>query len=654
MNVQLEATNNYQQALKQGRKSHRDSVNHGKYPYLQVLDEVLSDSMVAGQVDLGLIEVPLDKIAGTKTAGRVNAFSSDFLPLLGEDSEFAYKWRQLCCAHLGDEGIHDPIRCFEYLGRFYVQEGNKRVSVMKYFGARSITGYVIRILPTYSQAEEVQCYYEFLHYYPLTGLYSLQFTRLGSFPKLQVALGFDLDHSWTEEERRRFSAAFFRFEREFVKHSDRAEGLNVADALLVWLKVYTFAQLRDMTAAELTKSMQAVWPDIAALKEEEVITVDTGAEKEESTSIVRRLFSILPSSTLNAAFIHELRPENSTWVQGHERGRLYLEDTLGEQVETQVYYGVGNGEEAEDAMEKAIENGAEVIFATTAPLIAACRKTAAKYPNVKILNCSISMPYTGVRTYYSRIYEGKFISGAIAGAVSKRDRIGYIASSPIFGVPAGINAFALGLQMTNPRARVSLKWSCLEGDPLAELRSEGVDTISTLDIPLPGWEHGRWGLFRIKGDGSTELLASPYWDWGEFYVKLCRSIMSGTWDNLSSKHANQAVNYWWGMSSGVIALQLEKSLPAGVETLANILIRDMTGGAIAPFHRPITSQDGTVRNDGNTYFTTAELLHMDWLCDNVDGAIPPYELLSEKARNIVELQGIYRDRIPPKKEGILL
>ncbi|MBP3699475.1 MAG: BMP family ABC transporter substrate-binding protein, partial [Oscillospiraceae bacterium] len=501
---------------------------------------------------------------------------------------------------------------------------------------------------------EVQCYYEFLHYYPLTGLYSLQFTRLGSFPKLQVALGFDLDHQWTEEERRRFSAAYFRFEREFVKHSDRAEGINVAEALLVWLKVYTFSQLRDMTAAELTKSMQAVWPDIAALKEEEVITVDTGAEKEESTSIVRRLFSILPSSTLNAAFIHELRPENSTWVQGHERGRLYLEDTLGEQVETQVYYGVGNGEEAEEAMEKAIENGAEVIFATTAPLIAACRKTAAKYPNVKILNCSISMPYTGVRTYYSRIYEGKFISGAIAGAVSKRDRIGYIASSPIFGVPAGINAFALGLQMTNPRARVSLKWSCLAGDPLAELRSEGVDTISTLDIPLPGWEHGRWGLFRIKDDGSTELLASPYWDWGEFYVKLCRSIMSGTWDNLSSKHGTQAVNYWWGMSSGVIALQLEKSLPVGVETLANLLIRDMTGGTIVPFHRPITSQDGTVRNDGSTYFTTAELLHMDWLCDNVDGAIPPYELLSEKARNIVELQGIYRDRIPPKKEGILL
>lgn len=653
MSLQLEAAQHYQQALKQGRKSHRDSVNHGRYPYLQVLDEVLSDSMVAGQVDLGLIEVPLDRIVGTKTAGRVNAFSADFLPLLGEDSEFAIKWRQLCCAHLGDEGIHDPIRCFEYLGRFYIQEGNKRVSVMKYFGARSITGYVIRILPVYSEVQEVQCYYEFLHYYPLTRLYSLQFSRPGSFSKLQAALGYDDDHIWSEDERRRFSSSFFRFAYEFDKFRDKVNGVTVADALLVWLKVYPFTQLHEMTPQELSKSLQAILGDVAALSRQEVITVDTGND-ESSGSIVRRIRSTILPTTLNAAFIHELRPDESTWIQGHERGRAYLEQTLGEQVTTQVYYGVGNGEAAEEAMERAIAHGADVLFATTAPLISACRKIAAKYPHVKVLNCSISMPYTGVRTYYSRIFEGKFISGAIAGAISTADTIGYIASSPIFGVVAGINAFALGAQMTNPRARISLKWSCLEGDPVAELLREGVDTVSTLDIPLPGWEKGRWGLFRLRNDGETQLLASPYWAWGEFYVKLCRSILNGTWDNLSPKHGAQAVNYWWGMSSGVIALQLEQSLPDGVEMLAQLLIRDMIGGTIAPFHRAITSQDGTVRNNGSAYFTPDELLRMDWLCDNVIGAIPPYEALSEKARKIVALQGIYRDHIPPKKEGIIL
>ena len=90
----------------------------GRYPYPQVLDDILDGAMIAGRVDLGVIEIPTERIVGTKTAGRKNAFAANFMPLLPEDSEFAAKWRSLCAAHLGDEGIRDPIRCYEYLGRF--------------------------------------------------------------------------------------------------------------------------------------------------------------------------------------------------------------------------------------------------------------------------------------------------------------------------------------------------------------------------------------------------------------------------------------------------------------------------------------------------------------------------------------------------------
>lgn len=653
MNLQLESTEQYQRALKQGRKAHRESVHQGRYPYLQALDDILEDTMVAGQVDLGIIEIPIEKIVGTKTSGRTNSFSSDFMPLLEEHSEFATKWRKLCIAHLGDEGIRDPIRCYEYLGRFYVQEGNKRVSVLKHFGASSIPGYVIRIMPNYAPIVEIQCYYEFVRYYPLTKLYQLMFTQLGSFQKLQAVLGYEADHVWTDEERRHFSSAFFRFQDAFKKLNGENLSVTPADALLVWLRVYSFRDAWEMCNSELTKSLQAVWSDVKALSNEAAITVNTDS-LDDGKFRNKRVFSMLPSY-LNVAFIHELNPENSNWVKAHEQGRKHLKSVMGDQVITQAFFGVGAGDEAEAAMETAIKNGAEVIFATTAPLIAACRKTAARHPDVKILNCSISMPYTGVRTYYSRIYEGKFISGAIAGAVSRSNRIGYIASYPIFGVPAGINAFALGVQMTNPNARVELKWSCVPGDPVAELREMGVDTISTLDIPMPGWDQGNWGTFHVFPDGKTELLVSPYWDWGAFYVKLARSILGGDWDSLNtSKHGAQAVNYWWGMASGVIGLEIADALPAGVEMLAQILKRDMTNGTIAPFHRPIVSQDGVERNDGNTYFTPDELLRMDWLCENVDGCIPGYEELSEKSQEIVRLQGIYRDSIPPVKEGVLL
>lgn len=135
---QSEATTKYQQALKAGKRTYKNCLMSGRYPYLQILDEILSDDMIAGRVDLGVIDVPAGQIVGAKSIGRRTAFAADFMPLLSPDSEFAAKWIALCAAHLSDEGIRDPVRCYEYMGRFYVLEGNKRVSVLKSFGAASV------------------------------------------------------------------------------------------------------------------------------------------------------------------------------------------------------------------------------------------------------------------------------------------------------------------------------------------------------------------------------------------------------------------------------------------------------------------------------------------------------------------------------------
>ena len=660
-----EATEWYGKALKLGQKDHRERVHQGRYPYPQVLDEILDDSMIAGRVDLGVIEIPAEKIVGTKTSGRKNAFSANFMPLLPENTEFALKWIDLCVAHLSDEGIRDPIRCYEYLGRFYVQEGNKRVSVLKSYEASTIPGYVIRLLPVYSEEPKIQRYYEFLQFYQLTRLYRVNFSQTGSFPKLQAAMGFEADHVWTDEERRRFLSRFSFFQQAFNKLGGMDLVATSADAFLVWLKVYSFDQLGEMSMNELRESLESVWSDVKVLTLEQPITVSAdmtdadvaAAEEGEEKGLLGRLFSSKPATAhhLNIAFIHQLPPSSSTWINAQEQGRQYLQEVMGDKISVQTFYDVGVGEEAEEAMKTAIQNGAQVIFATTPPLIGACRRVAALYPEVKILNCSVSMPYTGVRTYYSRIYEGKFLSGAIAGAMSKRDRVGYIASYPIFGVLAGINAFALGLQLTNPSARVELRWSCTPGSHMDDLKDMGLDFISTLDIPTPDCVRGRWGASRVLPDGSTELLASPYWDWGRFYEKLVHSIMHGSWDALNTnKTGSQAINYWWGMASGVIGVRMNPSLPEGVQNLVKILQKGICDGSITPFHRRIVSQDGLVRNDGGQYFSLEEILHMDWLLDTIDGSIPSFDELLPQSRETVRLQGIYRDSIPPEKEGVLL
>ena len=496
-----EAAEQYSRAQKRGRKSYKSCILRGRYPYPQVLDEILEESMTAGQVELGLAEIPLDQIVGTKTEGRRTSFSADFMPLLDVDTEFATKWIDLCEAHLGDEGIRDPVICYEYLGRFYVQEGNKRVSVLKSYQSATIPAQVIRIVPVWSEEPEILAYYEFMQAYQKTGLYQIRFTQTGSFPKLQTALGHETEHSWSEEERRSFMSGFYSFLPPFQKLGGDSLPITAVDALLIWLKVYPFSDLREQPAAQILKSLRAVWPDIKGLCHENPISVTTEEQEDPEKGLWGRLFRSKVSTPLNVAFISDLLPAESDWARAHDLGRQYLETVLEERVTVQHYDGVGCGTQAEEAIEEAIRQGAQVIFATTPPLIGACRKAAAQHPQVRILNCSVSMPYSGVRTYYSRVYEGEFIAGAVAGIMSRDGQIGYVASSPIFGVPAGINAFALGAQLTNPSVRVRLRWSCLEENALGTLAQEGIGVIYNLDLPAPD----AGGLGPLQGPGGREL-----------------------------------------------------------------------------------------------------------------------------------------------------
>ncbi len=95
-------------------------------------------------------------------------------------------------------------------------------------------------------------------------------------------------------------------------------------------------------------------------------------------------------------------------------------------------------------------------------------------------------------------------------------------------------------------------------------------------------------------------------------------------------------------------------MPQGVRRLAKLLQQSITDGSFSPFAQRIRAQDGTLMTDGSQDLTTEQLLHMDWLCNRVNGSIPSYEELLPQSRRIVRLQGVYRDQIPPEQEDLLL
>ncbi len=644
----LEAVEEYNQALKQGQKEYRERLMSGRNAHPLVLDDILPETNDYPAVDVGLVEIPSERIVGVKSTGRITAFTATFKPLLEVKSEFGTKWVNLCKAHLGDTGITDPIVCYEYLGNFYVQEGNKRVSVLRYFDSPRIPGTVKRILPPQSEEPRIRAYYEFLDFYKGSRLYMVQFRRPGDYAKLTAALGKKIGDPWTEDERRTFRSYFHYFQEAFASQNTQNQDILPEEALLVWLTVYPYPDLGRLTTSQLKKSIVTLWEDILS-STEDTVKVQTKAEDESKSSIVSWIVSTL--DTLEVAFVHQLTPVKSTWVMSHEEGREHIEKVFGDRIRVRSYYDANSTEECEELIEQAVADGAQVVFTTSPPLSRATLKAAVKYPRVRFLNCSVDQPYSSIRTYYGRMYEAKFITGAIAGAMANNDRIGYITSYPIFGVPASINAFALGAQMTNPRAQIELRWSCLPGTPQADFFADGIKVISNRSVPTQHQmylDFCSYGTYLMDDRGDLIPLGTPVWVWGKFYEFVIRSILSGGWKR--EKGVSTALNYWLGMDSGVIGIKLSDKLPEGVRQMANLLRKGMEESTVDPFLRRIVAQDGTVKNDGTHRYTPEQLLHMNWLCENVIGSIPPFEEILPVSRNMVRELGIYRDSIPPEKE----
>lgn len=645
------ATEEYNQALKLGQKEYKEASAAGKQLHPLVLDELLPDDFTESIVDAGLVEIPAERIVGVKAAGRVTAFSASFRPLLDIKTEFGAKWVNLCEAHLGDTGITDPIQCYEYLGDFYVQEGNKRVSVLRHFESPRIPGYVKRILPAKTEEPRIQAYYEFLEFYKDAKLYQPQFRRPGDYGKLLKYLGKGKGEAWSEDERRTFRAYYYYFTEAFASVG-KDKDLVPEEALLLWLELYPYENLGSLSAQELKKSVSALWEDMVTSNSEESVKLQTNADDSGKTSLVSRVIAALDQ--LDVAFVHQLSPTASTWVLGHEKGKEHIEEVFGDKILVRSYYDASTPEQAETLIEQAVEDGAQVVFTTSAPLRRETLKMAVKYPKVRFFNCSVDQPYSSIRSYYGRLYEATFITGAIAGALANNDRIGYMAAYPILGEPASINAFALGAQMTNPRAQIELKWTCVPGTSQAGFFADGIRIVSNKEAPTESkmfLDFCSYGTYLMDDNATLIPLGTPVWGWGQFYEYAIKTILSGGMQK--EKGSGTALNYWFGLDSGVIDLKLSDKLPQGVRQMAKLLYEAVKQGNIDPFGRKIIAQDGTVKNDGTESFTSEQILRMDWLCDNVIGSIPTYEEIIPTSRNMVQELGVFRDKIPAEIESNL-
>ncbi len=634
------ASEDYIKALKSGKAAYRKAIAQGEYPYLPALDEIVDSRSVQTEEPLGLVSIPLNQIVGTKTAGRQAAFASNFMPLMPDNSEFAYKWDGVVKYHL-DQGVSDPIVAYEYLNRFYVLEGNKRVSVLKYFHADSIEGSVTRLVPYPTDTIENQIYYEYMSFYKDSQINFVSFSKRGSFQLLIEAVGKKPGERWTDDEKIDFRSLYNRFTEIFLAKGGDDLKITPGDALLFYLSLYPYESVLAKTTEEMKVDIDKIWEDLpeAGPGQNTNEAVVFKPAQETGGSIFTRFFKSQKVGQLKVAFIHDRPAEVSSWAYTHELGRMQLNQVFGDKIHTDAYFLKESNSDISELIDSVISDGYHMIFTTSTRFLAASLKASIEHPEVKILNCSVGQPYKTMRTYFGRLYEAKFLCGMIAGTMTPNDKIAYEAPLPNYGTIADINAFTLGAQMTNPRAKVYLHWmSQTDTEPLQDLlKRENICVVSDSDMITPASRDRSYGLY-MTGNGLMQRLATPIWNWGRFYERIIRDFLQGNWDNVQDSK-KPAINYWWGISSGIIDLIMSDELPRGITTLANIVKGQMYVDYFNPFWGTFHKQDGTVSGRANASLTPEEIIKMDYLADGVIGSIPDNWELTEDAREKIELQG---------------
>lgn len=629
----------YKEAKKLGDEAVRAAIKNGVSPYLPVLDNFEEIKHNAGEVHVGLLDLPIMRIRGNKERGRNNAFANNFMPIFEDDSEFATKWTALYDSYL-EEGIRESIKCYEYMNWYYVQEGNKRVSVSRFGGSAFILADVTRILPIKNDTKEVKVYYEYLDFFNVTRNPYIVFSEPGEYAKLAALLGQDLKNEWNEEVCVDLKAAFFNFVRKFRLAFKTGDELTLGDAFLIYISIFPMKTLSEDTEEQIIKNIKLARKELFTGGDPDKIAfLDAAPEAEKNPGIISFFTgakNYSASAPLKVGFVYDADAENSRWIGSHELGRFYVDNMTGDNVFTQSYSSTEAGDSVSAALEKAVADKNDIIFTVSPDMMNDTLKAAVLHPQIRFLNCSVGQSHPSVRCYHGKLYEASFLMGILAantmlldGCHCKERRIGYIVRKAGTMTAADLNAFAIGVSLIDPSCRIVLK--CLNGDENSvDWAKEGVYMYADFDYTADPGTYKTPGVYKLE-NGAETFIGTPYFNWGKYYVQIVQSVISGAWDTDEIMKLHGVANYWFGLSTGVVDIRTPE-LPYQTKKMLSFFKNSIISGGYDPFTGEIHSQDDMIQENPhkkNSHIsvslekmTVNKIVSMDWLNDNIDGELP--------------------------------
>jgi basic membrane protein A len=328
---------------------------------------------------------------------------------------------------------------------------------------------------------------------------------------------------------------------------------------------------------------------------------------------------------LKVGFVYVGPVADAGWTFAHDQGRLYLERRAN--VTTTKVESVPEGADSERVFTDLARKGYRLIIGTSFGYMDPMVKVAGEFPNVAFVHISGFKRAKNLATAFGRIEQPRYLTGLVAGSMTKSNIIGYVAAHPIPEVVRGINAFTLGVRAVNRKATVHVVWSNTWYDPGQEkeaaesLLSVGADVLAQhQDSPATIQAAAGKGKYAVGYNsdmskfGPKTFLTAPVWDWGPMYVYFAKKVAAG---------AFTGEDVWWGMDKGIVDIApIGPMVPASVKAAVMAKRTAMIAGKFNEFAGPIKDQRGMVRIPAGSALSDSAQLSMNWFVEGVVGTVP--------------------------------
>ena len=338
----------------------------------------------------------------------------------------------------------------------------------------------------------------------------------------------------------------------------------------------------------------ATWSAVAAA----AALAGCGKKEEAAPAVPTAAPAAAPKpEPLKIAFAYVGPVGDGGWTFAHDNGRKAIEKEFGDKVVTSFVEKVPEAADAERVFRDMVGQGNKLVFGTTFGYMEPMLKVAADNAGVKFEHATGYKQAPNMRTYDSRTYEGAYMAGVIAGAMTKSNTLGVVGSIPIPEVIRNINSFTLGAQSVNPKIKTRVVWvnewfnppketeaaqSLINGG--ADVLFQNTDSSAVLQTAAKnkklafGWDSD------MTAYAPEAHLASAIIDWGPYYIKATRDALAGNW-----KGGEAA---WWGVKEGAIDIvSINAMVPADIQTKVATIKAGLKDGSFSIWKGPLLGQD---------------------------------------------------------------